>query len=168
MRAHCLVALVAVLAVLGTTSVDALTAFGKSNSQDNKDKTPTAKVPKGRLCNSGADCEGTASTTCMLDKADGKKHCLCRDGTAPVNSKCTSQPVLPGKPCSSSQDCILNAECITPNDTSRKQCTCKEGYEYQPSIDDSLCSGCAAALPWLVTLLLTLFVLVSTDRRSCS
>lgn len=51
-----------------------------------------AKVPKGRQCSSQQDCAGTASTTCTLDKASGKKYCLCRDGLPPVNSKCAVIP----------------------------------------------------------------------------
>lgn len=51
-----------------------------------------AKVPKGRSCSSQQDCAGTATTTCVLDKTSGKKHCLCRDGNPPVNSKCAVIP----------------------------------------------------------------------------
>lgn len=158
------VVLAVVVATL-TEDVHALTAFGKSGDKD-KEAKPVPKVPKGRECKKQEDCAGTPSTTCRLSEADGKKRCVCPDGQAPINSKCAVVLLAPGKPCRDTSECVLNAECTTANDTRRRECSCKDGFDYQPDIDDA-CNGCGRVAVWpcVVTLFLTILVMAVAEPR---
>ncbi|KAK3922670.1 Prolow-density lipoprotein receptor-related protein 1 [Frankliniella fusca] len=165
-RSAALIAAAAVLLASLALQAEALTAFGKSNSPD-KDTKPTPKVPKGRICNGHADCAGTG-TTCQLLPADGKKHCLCKDGTPPINAKCAVVPVAPGKSCKEHSDCVPNAECAVANTTTSntKTCNCKDGFDVIQDLGETLCSGSSLAAVWpCLTLFLALFVVVLAEPR---
>ncbi|XP_052123583.1 uncharacterized protein LOC113214102 [Frankliniella occidentalis] len=144
---------------------EALTAFGKSNAPD-KDAKPIPKVPKGRPCSSNSDCAGTG-TSCQLMPADGKKHCLCKDGTPPINAKCAVVPVAPGKGCKEHSDCVQNAECTVANTTTNnaKTCNCKDGFDVFQDLGETLCSGCRGlGVPCLALLAALLVVALAQPR----
>lgn len=62
-----------------------------------------------------------------------------------TRSVSSSLLAVPGKACNEHGDCVSNAECLMSNETRKKTCACKDGFEYDPAVDDLSCSGESAS-----------------------
>ncbi|XP_063836153.1 uncharacterized protein LOC135085302 [Ostrinia nubilalis] len=96
-------------------SSEALTTFGKSNTQPPKEVVPTA--PPARACGKPSDCAGISSSSCVRTHYDSTTRCLCGDNSPPVNGQCEAQTKSLYHICSNSDECNDGLVCATPNIT---------------------------------------------------
>ncbi|XP_050675475.1 uncharacterized protein LOC126972641 [Leptidea sinapis] len=96
-------------------SSEALTTFGKSNTQAPKDIGPTA--PPARQCSRQAECAGISSSSCVRTHYDPVTRCLCGDNLPPVNGQCEAQTKNLYHVCANSDECNDGLICGQPNIT---------------------------------------------------
>ncbi|XP_013178866.1 PREDICTED: uncharacterized protein LOC106125996 isoform X2 [Papilio xuthus] len=100
-------------------SSEALTTFGKSNTQPPKEVAPTA--PPARPCSRQADCAGISSSSCVRTHYDSVTRCLCGDNSPPLNGQCEAQSKLLYHVCANSDECNDGLVCGAPNITGNAQ-----------------------------------------------
>ncbi|RVE54895.1 hypothetical protein evm_000262 [Chilo suppressalis] len=96
-------------------SSEALTTFGKSNTDPPKSVAPTA--PPARACSRPAQCAGISGSSCVRTHYDPETRCLCGDNSSPVNGQCEAQSKSLYHTCSNSDECNDGLVCGTPNIT---------------------------------------------------
>ncbi|CAG4969412.1 uncharacterized protein LOC123704726 isoform X1 [Colias croceus] len=96
-------------------SSEALTTFGKSNTQAPKDVAPTP--PPARACSRQAECAGITSSSCVRTHYDPVTRCLCGDNLPPVNGQCEAQTKTLYHVCANSDECNDGLICLSPNIT---------------------------------------------------
>ncbi|XP_045456326.1 uncharacterized protein LOC123666165 [Melitaea cinxia] len=96
-------------------SSEALTTFGKSNTDPPKEVAPTP--PPARSCSRQAECAGISSSSCVRTHYDPVTRCLCGDNLPPINGQCEAVTKLLYHVCSNSDECNDGLICGTPNIT---------------------------------------------------
>ncbi|XP_049884395.1 uncharacterized protein LOC126379615 isoform X1 [Pectinophora gossypiella] len=99
-------------------SSQALTTFGKSNSNTQAPKEVTPTPPPARQCQRQAECAGISGTSCVRTHYDATTRCLCGDNLPPVNGQCeNAQTKNLYHICSNSDECNEGLICLQPNIT---------------------------------------------------
>ncbi|XP_063392003.1 uncharacterized protein LOC134677456 isoform X1 [Cydia fagiglandana] len=98
-------------------SSEALTTFGKSNTQAPREVVPTA--PPAKPCSRQGECIAVASSSCVRTHYDSQTRCLCGDNSAPVNGQCEALTKSLYHSCTTSEECNDGLNCGTPNITDK-------------------------------------------------
>ncbi|XP_067012643.2 uncharacterized protein [Anabrus simplex] len=119
----------------------------------------TRCVGAGRECSVDKDCAADVNTTCMEDRVDHKKRCLCGSGNAVgVLDHCTKAALF--LPCGSNEECPVNANCVAPGDAKGKVCSCLKNFKPKANITCEPSSAGRAAM--LSAAMLFIYVSLTT------